>query len=139
MPSLPTRLLHVRRASLSVLPRPSISSSESITLSCTRTTSRRSYSYTSRTNYRRVHQATEVRCMQEIGYEEEKQRSKKRRAEAMARNRGLYSHYGRRQIVCGDERAENFGFFRGEAEELACQGVKPWDDDACVSLTDLLS
>ncbi|KAK0227240.1 hypothetical protein EDD85DRAFT_974714 [Armillaria nabsnona] len=46
-----------------------------------------------------------------------KQRSKRRRAEVM-------------QSKWEDERAENFGFLRGEAEELACQGVKPWDDDA---------
>ncbi|PBK79609.1 hypothetical protein ARMGADRAFT_1092971 [Armillaria gallica] len=59
-----------------------------------------------------------------------KQRLKRRRAEAMARNRGLYSCYGRRKSEWEDERAENFGFLRGEAEELACQGVKPWDDDA---------
>ncbi len=51
-----------------------------------------------------------------------KQRSKRRRAEAMARNRGLYSCYGPWKSECEDERAENFGFLRGEAEELACQG-----------------
>ncbi len=51
----------------------------------------------------------------------------------MARNRGLYSRYGRCKSECGDERAENFGFLRGEAEELACQGVKPWDDGTWVS------
>ncbi len=61
-----------------------------------------------------------------------KQRSKRRPAEALARNRGLYSHFGRRQSGHEDERAENFGFLRGEADELACQGVKPWEDDAWV-------
>ncbi len=66
-----------------------------------------------------------------------KQRSKRRRAEAMARNRGLYSPYGRRESEWEDERAENFGFLRGEAKELACQGVKPWDDDAWVSSSEL--
>ncbi|GBE85518.1 hypothetical protein SCP_0800350 [Sparassis crispa] len=29
-----------------------------------------------------------------------------------------------------EERAENFGFTQGEMEDLLCQGVKPWDDDA---------
>ncbi|PSS36925.1 hypothetical protein PHLCEN_2v1243 [Hermanssonia centrifuga] len=29
-----------------------------------------------------------------------------------------------------DERCENFGFTRSEMNELLCQGVKPWDDDA---------
>jgi hypothetical protein len=28
------------------------------------------------------------------------------------------------------ERACNFGFTEAETEELLCQGVKPWDDDA---------
>ncbi|PBK83569.1 hypothetical protein ARMGADRAFT_1037743 [Armillaria gallica] len=58
------------------------------------------------------------------------QRSKRRRAEAIVRNRGFYSPYGRRKSEREKERAENFGFLRGEAEELACQAVKPWDDDA---------
>ncbi|KAK0435043.1 hypothetical protein EV421DRAFT_1988173 [Armillaria borealis] len=68
-----------------------------------------------------------------------KQRSKRRRAEAIARNRGLYSHYEWRQSGFEDERAENFGFLRGEAEELACQGVKPWDDDAWAVIDTLSS
>ncbi|GAB4816422.1 hypothetical protein N2152v2_003468 [Parachlorella kessleri] len=29
-----------------------------------------------------------------------------------------------------DERAGNFGFTHDEVEELLCQGVKPWDEDA---------
>ncbi len=55
----------------------------------------------------------------------------------MVRNRGLYSCYGRWQSE-EDERVENFGLLRGEAEELACQGGKPWDDDAWVSSVELL-
>ncbi len=55
----------------------------------------------------------------------------------MARNGGLYSPYGCQQSKWEDERAENFGFLRGEAEELACQGGKPWDDDAWVSSSEL--
>ncbi len=56
----------------------------------------------------------------------------------MARNRGFYLQYGQRQNGHEDERVENFGFLRGKVEELVCQGVKPWDDDAWVSLTDFL-
>jgi hypothetical protein len=33
-----------------------------------------------------------------------------------------------------DERMANFGFTEDEVMELACQGVKPWDDDARVSV-----
>ncbi|KAG2492427.1 hypothetical protein HYH03_009370 [Edaphochlamys debaryana] len=29
-----------------------------------------------------------------------------------------------------DERYENMGFTRDELDDLLCQGVKPWDDDA---------
>jgi len=29
-----------------------------------------------------------------------------------------------------EERMENFGFTEDEVQELLCQGVKPWDDDA---------
>lgn len=29
-----------------------------------------------------------------------------------------------------DERCENLGFTHSELNELLCQGVKPWDDDA---------
>ena len=32
-----------------------------------------------------------------------------------------------------DERMANFGFTQDDMMELACQGVKPWDDDAWVS------
>lgn len=32
-----------------------------------------------------------------------------------------------------EERAMNCGFTNAEVEELLCQGVKPWDDDAWVS------
>lgn len=32
-----------------------------------------------------------------------------------------------------DERMANFGFTEDDMMELACQGVKPWDDDAWVS------
>jgi hypothetical protein len=32
-----------------------------------------------------------------------------------------------------DERMANFGFTHDDMMELACQGVKPWDDDAWVS------
>jgi hypothetical protein len=32
-----------------------------------------------------------------------------------------------------DERMANFGFTEGDLMELACQGIKPWDDDARVS------
>jgi hypothetical protein len=32
------------------------------------------------------------------------------------------------------ERADNFGFTQDEVEELLCQGVKPWDEDAWVSV-----
>lgn len=32
-----------------------------------------------------------------------------------------------------EERMNNFGFTEDEVQELLCQGVKPWDDDACVS------
>ena len=32
-----------------------------------------------------------------------------------------------------EERANNWGFTNDEVEELLCQGVKPWDDDAWVS------
>ncbi|KAE9410907.1 hypothetical protein BT96DRAFT_983585 [Gymnopus androsaceus JB14] len=32
-----------------------------------------------------------------------------------------------------DERAQNFGFTSDEVNELLCQGVKPWDDDAWVT------
>lgn len=31
-----------------------------------------------------------------------------------------------------EERMENYGFTEAEVEELLCQGVKPWDDDAWV-------
>ncbi len=53
--------------------------------------------------------------------------------------RHIQTHYGRWQSGPEDERAENFGFLRREAEELACQGVNPWDDDTGVSLIDFLS
>ena len=33
-----------------------------------------------------------------------------------------------------EERMANFGFTEDEIMELACQGVKPWDDDAWVSV-----
>jgi hypothetical protein len=33
-----------------------------------------------------------------------------------------------------DERMANFGFTEDDVMELACQGVKPWDDDARVSV-----
>ena len=33
-----------------------------------------------------------------------------------------------------EERMNNFGFTEGEVMELLCQGVKPWDDDAWVSI-----
>ena len=33
-----------------------------------------------------------------------------------------------------EERMANFGFTEDEVMELACQGVKPWDDDAWVSV-----
>ncbi|KAH7102868.1 TPR-like protein [Auriculariales sp. MPI-PUGE-AT-0066] len=36
---------------------------------------------------------------------------------------------GRRQQLL-DERAMNWGFTNDEVDELLCQGVKPWDDDA---------
>ena len=32
-----------------------------------------------------------------------------------------------------EERVNNYGFTEDEVEELLCQGVKPWDDDAWVS------
>lgn len=32
------------------------------------------------------------------------------------------------------ERMNNFGFTYDEVDELMCQGVKPWDDDAWVSV-----
>jgi hypothetical protein len=32
------------------------------------------------------------------------------------------------------ERMDNFGFTEDEVDELLCQGVKPWDDDAWVSV-----
>lgn len=32
-----------------------------------------------------------------------------------------------------EERMNNFGFTEDEVQELLCQGVKPWDDDAGVS------
>ena len=34
------------------------------------------------------------------------------------------------------ERMDNFGFTEDEMMELLCQGVKPWDDDAWVSVLD---
>ncbi|PBK79132.1 hypothetical protein ARMGADRAFT_1069533 [Armillaria gallica] len=70
-----------------------------------------------------------VVCMK-LDMKRKKQRLKRRRAEVMARIRGLYSRYGCQKSECEDEKAENFGFLRGKAEELACQGVKPWNDDA---------
>jgi len=33
-----------------------------------------------------------------------------------------------------EERMNNFGFTEDEVHELLCQGVKPWDDDAHVSV-----
>lgn len=36
-----------------------------------------------------------------------------------------------------EERVDNMGFLSSEVEELLCQGVKPWDDDAWVSLSRL--
>ncbi len=36
-----------------------------------------------------------------------------------------------------EERAANFGFTKDEIEELWCQGVKPWDEDAWVVLSAL--
>ena len=35
-----------------------------------------------------------------------------------------------------EERMANFGFTDDDVMELACQGVKPWDDDAWVSKLD---
>ncbi|KAI9451491.1 hypothetical protein BJY52DRAFT_1125121 [Lactarius psammicola] len=50
---------------------------------------------------------------------------------AAHRNRGRRSRGGRGR---GRGRTENWGFTDDEVQELLCQGVKPWDEDARVSV-----
>ena len=47
-----------------------------------------------------------------------------------------FLHFGRENAQFEremEERAENYGFTADEVNELLCQGVKPWDDNAWVS------
>ncbi|KAH9035205.1 TPR-like protein [Lactarius pseudohatsudake] len=59
---------------------------------------------------------------------------------AAHRSRGRKSRGGQgRGGGRGCGRAENWGFTDDEVQELLCQGVKPWDDDAHVSVIGLIT